>query len=465
MDLVLLCMMRNYFTSIIFSFVLSLPAFGQLEVSDTHHSFGNLGKRDKTTVDFLIKNKGNEEVHLLRATAVRHIDVRYTSRTIKPDSTVMLRIHYNPRKKGVFTERIHVFVSLMDQPQLTFTIDGRVNFEPTGEGTPCPDFNLEDEYSRLDFPVDFTVIDSMTKAPIKGAKVEIIQNGRLYGRSFSDGSGHTNPVVRTGPYFFVVTVPGYKPKQFDRYMNKANRKLNIHMVPAPTLEPEIPVAVIEDPVNDVVIEIPVDVPPESTDTITEVVVQDTTELDRSKYKANNIVFLIDVSTSMKQKGRLDLLKASMIELLGPMRDIDNIAIVTYSSGARVEMQSRPATNKEAIISIIENLKAGGTTEGGKGLRQAYAVARKNFIEGGNNQVIIATDGAFSDTETNHAGIVGKNAKRGIRMSVVGMVNERWTEKSMKAMAANGQGHYLRIEDYQTSRAILLEEIKLNSKVD
>lgn len=178
-----------------------------------------------------------------------------------------------------------------------------------------------------------------------------------------------------------------------------------------------------------------------------------------------LFFLLDVSVSMKQKGRLDLMKVAMIELVQMLRPIDKLSIVTYSSTTEVVIESQAVTDKTSIIKVIQNLEAGGLTAGGKGLKKAYQVAEKSQIKEGNNQVLIATDGAFN-LEKGDKDMLSqaKNAaeKKNITLTVVGVINEKWTEKSMKSLATEGKGNYISIKNYNDAKSVLVEEIKRNS---
>ncbi len=436
----------------------NLLTFGQLQVNTRHHHFGVLHRGATTTTDFYFKNTGPQTLHILRADAPEAVQIRYSKTTLAPDSTAIMRVHCIPNAKGPFRHHFPLYISTSPTP-IWFEVTGTVNYRPTGRFTPCPDFNSTDPYRGLRFHLELQTLDSTTGQRLGNSKIRILSRGVPYPTVYTDKNGEAYPEVRTGSYYFVVTRKGYDPKEFSRYFNRANRVLRIHLVPEKKDHPA------EKRLTDVPGFVPpaVVAAPAHTDTVVESTVpEDPLLLPRKRYSPNNIVFLIDVSSSMKQKGRMDLLKAAIIELLAPLRDIDRIAVVTYASGSQVVLPSQPASNKEMIVAVIQSLNAGGRTEGGKGLRRAYAEARKNFITGGNNQVFIATDGAFSDTDTNHNMIVKKNMKRGIRLSVAGVVNESRTEKSMINMARSGNGRYLHIENYDQSKHLLLEEIKSNS---
>ena len=294
------------------------------------------------------------------------------------------------------------------------------------------------------------VVDVNTKKPIKNATVQIIWDGLNYKKLQTDKKGMITQNLKWDIYYFVVNAEGYGTKEQDFYVNQKNNYLEFELG-EPTEEELI--VVEEDTVAEEVVVI------EPEDTVS------TAQLPVNLYAPNNVVFCIDVSVSMKQKGRLDLLKASMIELLNGLRPIDKLAIVTYASSTEVVLESQYVTDKASVMELIKELTAGGYTAGGKGIKRAYQVARENKIEEGNNQVIIATDGAFNLNKGDKGILknVEANLKKGVTISVVGVKNEKWTVKSMSSIAKTGSGHYIHIKSYEQAKSVLMDEIKSNSR--
>ena len=114
-----------------------------------------------------------------------------------------------------------------------------------------------------------------------------------------------------------------------------------------------------------------------------------------KVPASNLVFLLDVSGSMNAPNKLPLLKSAFKLLTGQLREKDKVAIVVYAGAAGVVLPSTKGNDKNAIFEALEKLEAGGSTAGGAGIELAYKIAQENFIKGGNNRVILATDGDFN----------------------------------------------------------------------
>lgn len=408
---------------------------------------GEINKEDQKYFDFTLTNAGTKTAFLLRIEEPYGIDVKFSKKEILPDSTITVRIKYTPKKKGKFKKDIPVWVSVNNEP-ITFTIEGYAKTFDVNESLKCPDFKTNKKPVDLRADLKINVIDINTKKPIKNASVEIIWDGLVYKNLSTNKKGEAQQSLKYDIYYFVVNAEGYGTKEQDFYVNKNNNSITFELG-EPTAEELI---VNEEPVVEEPI---VEIAPE--DTIS------TSELPIDLYAPNNVVFLIDVSISMKQEGRLDLLKASMIELLNGLRPIDKLAIVTYATSTEVVLKSNYVTDKAMITQLIQDLSAGGYTSSGKGIKKAYQVARANKIEDGNNQVIIATDGAFILNGNSILEDVGLNLEKGITMTVLGVKNKKGTVKSMSLIAKTGNGNYIQINTYAQAKKVLMNEIKNNSR--
>lgn len=421
----------------------------QVVFNTSYHNFGEVNKEDKKYFDFTLTNAGKVPAFILRIEEPYGIDAKFSKKEIAPDSTVIVRIKYTPKRKGHFKKDVPVWISINNEP-ITFTVEGDAKTFDVNEDLACPDFKLNKKPVDLKSDFNIKVVDVNTKKPIENAVVEIIWDGLVYKTLNTNKKGEVIQNLKWDNYYFVVNAEGYGTKEQDVYVNKNNNSIEFQLG-EPTEEEFIVVQDTTPPEPEVI--------PEPEDTIS------TKELPVNLYAPNNVVFLIDVSVSMKQKGRLDLLKSSMIELLNGLRSIDKLAIVTYASSTDVILESNYVNDKAQITKLIQDLEAGGYTAGGKGIKKAYQVARASFIEEGNNQVIIATDGAFN-LDKGDKGIlndVETNYKKGVTISVVGVKNEKWTVKSMTDIAQTGGGHYLHIESFAQAKPILMNEIKSNSR--
>jgi Ca-activated chloride channel family protein len=183
-------------------------------------------------------------------------------------------------------------------------------------------------------------------------------------------------------------------------------------------------------------------------------------IDKSSLPASNLVFLIDVSGSMNSPNKLPLLKSAFGLLVNELRPHDHVAIVVYAGAAGLVLESTPGNRKEVIMNAINNLEAGGSTAGGAGLRLAYSVASENFVKGGNNRIILATDGDFNVGESSNGGmerLVEDNRDRGIFMTVLGFGMGNIKDDKMEIIADKGNGNYSYIDNLQEARRVLVRE--------
>ncbi|MBR1808719.1 MAG: von Willebrand factor type A domain-containing protein [Paludibacteraceae bacterium] len=164
--------------------------------------------------------------------------------------------------------------------------------------------------------------------------------------------------------------------------------------------------------------------------------------------ASNYVFMIDVSGSMNGADRLDLLKKGMTELVDHLNDNDRVSIVTYSGEERLALESTLVKDKAQIKSVINSLKASGATAGAKALEMSYKEAEKNYIEGGNNRIIMGTDGDFNVGVSSTEGlleIVSGYADKGIYMTVCGFGMGNFNDAMMEKISNAGNGTYIYVD--------------------
>ena len=184
------------------------------------------------------------------------------------------------------------------------------------------------------------------------------------------------------------------------------------------------------------------------------------QLDEKELPQSNLVFLIDVSGSMDEPNKLPLVQRSFMTLVENLDEHDRVSIVTYSSGERVVLDGTPADEKNTIMSAIESLEAYGSTNGEKALVTAYDLAKKNFIKGGNNRIIMATDGDFNvgiTSEGDLTRLVQEKAQTGIWLSVLGYGMGNYKDNKLEALADNGKGNYAYIDSIDEARKVLVEE--------
>ncbi len=176
---------------------------------------------------------------------------------------------------------------------------------------------------------------------------------------------------------------------------------------------------------------------------------------------SNLVFLIDVSGSMQDRNKLPLLKQGMRLLVDQLGENDRVAIAVYAGASGLILPSTTCDRKGVVLGALERLQAGGSTNGGAGIHLAYDVAMANFIEGGANRVILATDGDFNVGVTNQGDltrIIEEKAKTGIFLSVLGFGMGNYKDSTLEQLADKGNGNYAYIDTLREARKVLVEEM-------
>jgi Ca-activated chloride channel homolog len=175
----------------------------------------------------------------------------------------------------------------------------------------------------------------------------------------------------------------------------------------------------------------------------------------------NLVFLVDVSGSMNDWNKLPLVKSSLQTLAEQLSSRDRVAIVVYAGNSGLVLDSTPGDRKGEIIGALERLQAGGSTNGGQGIQLAYRVARDNFIQGGTNRVILATDGDFNvglTSENDLVQLIEEKRKSGIFLSVLGFGMGNLKDSTMEKLADKGNGNYAYVDTPAEGRKVLGEQV-------
>lgn len=492
----------------------SLGGISQTVFLNQPYDVGLINKSSNRYIDIPIKNIGEKKVFIFRADVDRRFQIRYSSKEILPDSTVYMRVQFTPTKKGPFSEEIKVHFSSYTEPKIV-KINGFTESVPSTT-IDCPSFTQQSINTSLNFELEVKVIDKETKRPIPKAEVLMINNGLPKETLITNARGEARKKLELGLYYFVTKANGYYTNEFMKYVNRNNNFVLIELEKDETVEEvviteeiaevieiEEPEEVVEEvkveesttvieiekPIEEAIVETEepeeiVEVPEVEETVVEETVIEETVveevitteeetpvetyeeeypEFPLSKYKPSNIVFLVDVSSSMKYTGKLDLLKASMIELTGMIRDIDKVTIVSYADNANVILETTYGNNKDTIISIIQGLKADGFTAGGKGMKKAYQKAEDAFIKGGNNQVIMATDGGFNQGDDDPYKLAKKYKSKGISISVLGIRNKPLATLTLQKVVRYGDGNFVKISTYEDALTALVDEVKVSAK--
>ena len=176
---------------------------------------------------------------------------------------------------------------------------------------------------------------------------------------------------------------------------------------------------------------------------------------------NNLVFLLDVSGSMNTSNKLGLMKSAFLMMLDNLNENDVISIVTYAGREQILLSGGNGGEKASIARIISDLSAGGPTAGADGINTAYSIAQEYYIEGGNNRVILATDGDFNvgvSSQTELEKLISEKRDSGTYLTVLGFGYGNLKDNKMESLANKGNGNYGYIDSINEARRMLVEEI-------
>jgi Ca-activated chloride channel family protein len=301
----------------------------------------------------------------------------------------------------------------------------------------------------------------------------MIQNGRPVWVKTTNKKGKIKEDATLGLSYFYATHDGYFPAELGAYVNFKRNYIVVELEKddriAETTPPVFDSSSISTTDLEIIVEIETHLEQElkpdfDTTAIAELPPSfaelDKENFDAAHFKPINVVFVLDVSSSMKQVDKIELMKYSLFQLTDMLRPQDKIGIVTYASDARVLLNTTPGDQKERIKKEVSELKAFGYTAGGSGIKLGFRQAKRAMIPNGKNQVIVITDGAFNRNSEDYKKYVKKYLKKGIHMSVVGIKNKSVDEQKMRNAAVLGGGHYVPIMKLSDAQHNLKQEIRM-----
>jgi len=180
-----------------------------------------------------------------------------------------------------------------------------------------------------------------------------------------------------------------------------------------------------------------------------------------KRKPHNFVFLVDVSGSMMSPGKLDLLKQGLISLVENLQPDDRVSLVTYAGSSGVALQPTLCSDKRPIVDAIARLESGGSTNGIGGIRMAYELAAQHFLPGGNNRIILATDGDFNVGINNPHELeayISQQRGKGIYLTALGFGMDNYRSDILETLADRGDGNHFYISDLEECREVLEKNV-------
>ncbi len=413
-------------------------------IEKPEHDFGTVAEWNNPVAVFTLTNNTPQTINMMPGSPQPDVYIVLPQGIIQPFQTKQIQVFYFTSKTGRFKREIPLYVTNQKEP-LQITIKGDVtSFGPRAQKL-RPGWSEVPDSTKTYDEFQILIVDHYTNEPLPGVSVMLIsKNSTVPGVKTTSDAGIIKEKLPVGPYDLVLKKEGYHTTYKEIYLMPKQGIISADMYPDPTFK----VSFKEDK----------NTPTKATPKVA--------ELDKNLYLPNNVVLLLDVSSSMKENNKLAQVKSCVKQLAGAYRDIDYLTIMTYNTRDSLLLPTTIGQEKAIINYLVDQLEPNGTTNGLKGLKKAYEIAEDNLISNGNNQVIIATDGMFNGpgfSESVMLNLVEKYKEKKIKLSVMAFGKDKEGIRVMKKMSDAGNGNFIRIESGNDNEA-LLEEIKLMSLI-
>ena len=430
-----------------------------------------------------VQNAYEEVVYILRAEQSERTVIQFSDKKLLPGKEEFIRIQFNPKKTGKFNEQVMVYFSKLLRP-LPIQIRGEVESFTKEYDPACP--NFDEKPGRKTFDIRFFVGDGLNMEPVKKARVQTL-NLESQKEEESNSFGFVHLMLPAGKYRWRVQAEGFETQVVEKYVNRLQNEVNVYLerqeghviadikhAETDSLRKEVfrrildkeeqkEAVIIPDTTTEAKTEAKEQGRPKEPSADTEPR-QDSEYLPLSQFKKNNLVFLIDVSESMRLSGKFQLLRKALKSLIGSMRSVDQLAILTYSDSVELFMNIKANLDVNRAQKQIDDLFAHGKTNTTAGVEEAYRLTLEGLVADGNNQIFLTSDGVYSkeDTEKTISYIRSKFGT-GVKLSTIGVKTEKTNASKLKKIARYGQGKYLSIDDDASAESVLIREVKRNSR--
>jgi Mg-chelatase subunit ChlD len=457
-------------------FLHTFTCAGQLVFETTNVDFGALNNDSPKFIDIKITNKGFKKAYILNYKAPREISCLFDSQAAEKDSVLIFRVQPNPKKLGKFNYEIPIYTSDKLEPTIV-KVFGKLTeemYDPLASMQACPDFRSTPSKHATDFRLTIKTIDKKTKENLDKTVVYLIQNGEEIGRYVQQHNGKIQVKTPLGFIYFYAKHTGYQSTEKCQYVNITDntvllelekdttitiahnviseKKSNDSLIPLQKIAVESNAIKLSDQLTKETSSIQLKNTIPSLETIP------IEQFDLENFDAINVLFVVDISTSMGIGNRMELMKFSLLELSGMLRKDDKMAIVSYANNAQVLLNPTAGNNKTEIQETIKKLKSGGMTAGGEGIKLGCKTMSSSLIQG-KNIIYIITDGAFNKDSKNYMESIDKYKKLGIQICVIGIQNTPHDALNMQKIAELGGGNYTSIQKLADAKTALINEIR------
>lgn len=477
--------LTSIFLVLVATFFTARSVSAQIEVSQTEFDLGSVYYDDSRFVDVTFTNKGDNLEWLLSVRKPKEIVYLFNKKKMEPDSSIVLRLQANPTKKGKFNLEVPVFLSDREEA-IHIKIKGELKELPADQRAylqGCPDFGSHPSpLGKTSFNLTVQVRDSLSNEPIRNASLKVYKGYKEEYTFKTDKQGKVVLESTPGPLYFLADADGYNSNEDGEYFNFRRNQFVIKLLPDPEMvtestpdieeenkedEEEITIVINTDEKEETEEEIilePQPEKPENTENTNKTPLPPLeniplNDFSDAYFKPVNIVFVVDVSSSMNAKGRIQLLKKTMHNFIDILRPSDKVTVVAFATNTSIFLETTDGTQKSNMHEMVDQIEPKGATAGSAGIELGYEKAEAAFLENGNNQVIIITDGAFNRGDTRYKRIIRRGKRKGIDVAVVGIKNNNYSAERLKEVADLGTGDYFSIESLDDAQKNMILQVK------
>lgn len=480
-----------------------------LKIQPGVFDFGTVARWKNDTAAFMVEHTGTADFRFLPIAYREDIKVILPKDIIHPGQRVSVKVIYYTENRGFFRVEVPVYISTAANPFL-LTLKGKItDFHPDALLN-CPTLTDDKPSKKMTEPVEIKVVDAISGKGLTGYNMLLKNESERFLIEYASKDRVYFDVIKDGKYAVSVNLEGYTASETEIYVHRLSRSFVIKLLPdeewVARKEKEETESRPEDPMI-------IDKPEEEENQSVEIeklrqmfnerfkgkriiekdviLVKDRDKdsltvdtmgtpltdlpdfesdgtLNRRKFSGNNIVFLIDVSGSMDKSEKLPYLKKAVKEMIKVLRKEDMVTIITYAGKVKVVTSGVPGSSKEMLNGVIDGLEAKGQSYGSEGLQMAYKEASGNNIPGGNNQVILVSDGLFNSPDFSPR-LLYKMARshakdQGIITSCIGFGKDEDAIAFMKNLSQNGLGNFLQIRTEADAGQVLVGEIMRQSAI-
>ncbi|MCC6818307.1 MAG: VWA domain-containing protein [Bacteroidia bacterium] len=448
-------------------FILLIP-FGlnaQLSPDKTLVDFGQIALFNNDTAYFNFTNTGIKTIYLLSTQPADDYSVHVSSKTIGPGESIIVGIVYYTDKKGKFSINVPLSFSHSGTP-ITLQVKGQIKAINETAYTKCPSIENSKPLQASQIPLTIIIRDAETleflSADIKVQRARFEYNcvSGINSKNYKCNCGY-------GPLLIETSKKGYIPHSENFLYDPTHYTVIVDLVKEQkdTLIENKTTIISQE-------EFPYEPPKtETNDSFVPEYSYITSSVNDSgfnslRYKPNHLIFIIDVSGSMKDSTKLFYLKKAMTRLILSARPQDHITLITYAYKVKVIFENYSGLDRGAMLMAIDTLTASGGSNGAKSLIMAYEIAKNHFITGGNNQIFLATDGLLNSSSVDNDDLY-KLARKGynneqVILSSIGFGKDEKALEFLRKLAKLGHGNFLRINNIDSDIEVLIEEVKLQS---